>query len=88
MDIVVESDSSVAKSFASRKGLGKQRHVRTRYLWIQERVAANHLKIRKIPGTMNTSDILTKSTEAKTLEKHMKELGFRKIQPHVMQKHI
>ena len=38
LDVIVESDSTSAKSFASRKGLGKQRHVQTRYLWIQDRV--------------------------------------------------
>ena len=31
-DLVIESDSTRAKSFASWQGLGKQRHVQTRYL--------------------------------------------------------
>ena len=30
------SDSSVVKAFASRRGLGRQRHVQTRHLWLQE----------------------------------------------------
>jgi hypothetical protein len=37
--VLVESDSSSARAFASHKGLGKQRHVQTRFLWIQERIA-------------------------------------------------
>ena len=29
------TDASAAKSFASRRGLGRQRHVDTIYLWLQ-----------------------------------------------------
>ena len=35
---VVESDSKSAKGTVSRIGLGKARHIQTRYLWLQERV--------------------------------------------------
>ena len=31
--LIIESDSSRAKAFVSRKVLGKQLHVQTRYLW-------------------------------------------------------
>ena len=71
LDVVVESDSTSAKSFASRKGLGKQRHVQTRYLWIQDRIRKNHLKVQKVPGKHNVSDILTKSVPAAELDRHM-----------------
>ena len=58
--VVVESDSNSAKSLATRLGLGKQRHVQTRYLWLQERVAAHDLIISKIASGKNVADILTK----------------------------
>ena len=32
LKLVVESDSNSARAFTSRRGLGKQRHVQTRYL--------------------------------------------------------
>ena len=54
IDIVVQSDSNAAKAFASRRGLGKQRHVMTRYLWLQERVKCNHISLQKNPR-MTTS---------------------------------
>ena len=75
LGIVLESDSSAAGAFCSRRGLGKQRHVETRFLWIQQRVAARHLRIRKIAGDTNASDILTKSTNGPTLAKHSATLG-------------
>lgn len=72
LEVVVQSESSSAKSFASRRGLGKQRHVQTRLLWLQERVAAGHLKIKKIIGEDNCSDI-----GGTVLEKHIRAMGLR-----------
>ena len=71
----MESDSSSALAFASRRGLGKQRHVQTRYLWIQDQVAQKALVIFKIPGGENVADILTKATTSAVLKKHLAELG-------------
>ena len=79
MKVVVSSDSNAAKSFASRRGLGKQRHVQTRYLWIQERVAANDINIVKVPGGENTADILTKVTPGTLLHKHMGAMGVHRV---------
>ena len=39
LEVVIESDSSAALGIAGRHGLGSVRHVQTRYLWVQERVA-------------------------------------------------
>ena len=38
MSLEVLSDGSAARAFASRRSLGRQRHVQTRYLLLQERV--------------------------------------------------
>jgi hypothetical protein len=84
--VVVQSDSSSAKAFTSRRGLGKQRHVQTRFLWIQERVAAGHLLIRKIKGEDNCSDILTKAVNAATLERHSKTMGLQASKHSTLQK--
>ena len=63
----VSSHSSAAKGTASRLGLGKLRHVDTRYLWLQERVFSGHLQVQKIPGTANPADILTKAVAGSLL---------------------
>ena len=75
LQLEVESDSSSARSFASRRGLGKQRHVQTRYLWIQDQVANGALVILKVAGGKNVADILTKATTSAVLKKHLAELG-------------
>ena len=73
--LVVASDSSAAKGFASRRGLGRQRHIQTKFLRLQERLAAGHLEIFKIPGAENRSDILTKIVAEKLLQRHLKSMG-------------
>ena len=64
-----------ARGTASRRGLGKLRHVQTRYLWIQERVAKNELKIIAVGTKQNVADLCTKPVNKDTCEKHMKTLG-------------
>ena len=77
VDITIESDSNAAKAFASRQGLGKQRHVQTRYLWIQHQVAVGAITIIKIKTDHNVSDILTKVMPNATIVKHMKTMGYK-----------
>ena len=77
MDIERNSDSNAAKSFASRQRLGKQRHVQTRYLWIQNQVALGAIKISKIKTQHSISDILTKVMPGVTIQKHMTTMGYR-----------
>ena len=71
----IYSDSSAARGTASRRGLGKLRHVQTRYLWIQERVAENHLRICPIGTKNNLADLCTKLRE--THEEHVSGVSSR-----------
>ena len=79
MKLEVESDNNSAQSFSSRQGLGKQRHVQTRFLWLQDAVAAERVSIKRIPTSLNTSDILTKAVDGSTLRKHLETIGLLKV---------
>ena len=68
-------DSTSAKSTASRTGLGRVRHLETRFLWVQEALKKGRFKILKIAGTENPSDILTKPLSAKDMEKSLEKVG-------------
>ena len=57
VEVHINTDSSTGKSIASRKGVGKVRHLDTRELWIQERVARGDLRLKKVPGEENLADI-------------------------------
>ena len=71
----VHSDSSSARAFAKRQGLGKQRHVMTRFLWIQERVRLKHFEIVCIEGKLNPADLMTKALTKNEIEKHCEKLS-------------
>ena len=61
-------DSSAAKSIASRVGLGKVRHLKVKYFWIQDMVKTKRVQLRKVPGTENPADNLTKPKSRKEME--------------------
>ena len=83
---VVWSDSSSGLSFASRRGLGRMRHIETRYLWLQDRVAKGDMRVHKIEGTKKVSDVLTKVTNGVLLAKHMATMGYVDIANSKLQK--
>ena len=53
--VEVYTDSSAAKSIASRIGVGKVRHIHTKLLWIQEAVRDGRIKLTKISGGHKSS---------------------------------
>ena len=83
--IILESDSSISKALVSRRGVGKQRHVQTRSLWILEMVAASSFAIKKIPKAYNICDVLTEANR-KTLGIHLKTKGFIEVEPNKLHK--
>ena len=75
--IVLHTDSSAAKSFASRRGLGRARHIQTRCLWLQKAVADRRVLVRKVAGTANPADILTKFLPVEPAERMAKSMGLQ-----------
>ena len=64
LQVKIWTDSSTAQSVASRRGLGKLRHVELRFLWVQEMVKKGRLKLGKVWGPKNVADHLTKGKMA------------------------
>ena len=69
----VYTDSSAAKGIASRRGLGKVRHIEVNQLWIQEKVADGTVELQKTPGIYNLADTLTKHVGRDILENHLND---------------
>jgi hypothetical protein len=88
LSLEILSDSSAARGFSARKGLGKMRHIQTRYLWVQERVHEGHLKIVAIKGTKNPADVLTKPVTGQLRKKHLERLGFVNVNVSAEHKHV
>ena len=59
------------KEFASRKGLGKVRHIDVSQLWLQDRVSKGDIAIEKVSTHINLADALTKHVDSGKLNSHM-----------------
>ena len=71
----MHTDSSAGKSIASRQGIGKVRHLDTKFLWLQQAVYTKRLVMKKIKGTENPGDILTKYLSANEMQRVVEMYG-------------
>jgi hypothetical protein len=79
MSVRVWTDSEAGKAMAGRKGLGRTRHIETKYLWIQDIVKEGRVTIRKVWGKENPSDLLTKPLTWKEMADLLARVGGRFI---------
>jgi hypothetical protein len=77
--IVLHSDSSAARSFASRRGVGKIRHLEVRHLWLQSEVSGQRIQLQRVAGDANPADLLTKYLGLRDVLKHLKCLSLKWI---------
>ena len=87
LDVRVYTDATTGKSMASRRGLGKVRHIAVNELWIQEHVQNKTVSLVKIRNQLNPSDLLTKyltKAQVQTIMEHIQnkfEIGRPKAAP-------
>ena len=77
LDIVIYTDATSGKAMASRRGLGKVRHIAVNELWIQEHVQNKTLMIKKIRNKFNPADLMTKyltRMEVQTIMEHAQNM--------------
>ena len=60
MEVEMCTDSSAAKSFASKRGSGRVKHIDTKWLWLQSAVAGGRFSLKKVKGSSNPADVCTK----------------------------
>ena len=73
--IRLKTDASTAKGIATRRGMGKVRHIEVNQLWLQEHVARANIKVEKIDGVKNIADQLIKYVTKEGISFHMNETG-------------
>ncbi len=74
VSITLYTDRSAARGIIHRAGLGKLRHLETGYLWLQSAVKAKKLQVRKVLGTENPADLLTKHLASADMWRHLEKL--------------
>ena len=74
-DTVMRSDATAAIGISQRLGLGKVRHLPVADLWIQQRVRLGEIRIEKLCGEENTSDMLAKPLDRPRIDKLSRAIG-------------
>ena len=70
-------DSSAALAVTQRKGCGKLRHVRIGHLWIQQLTEDQEVLFKKVPGSENPADAMTKNLTGSRLHELVSLLSQR-----------
>ena len=73
--IILKTDATAAKGIASRRGLGKVRHIEVNQLWLQDKVAKEDITVVKVNTHVNLADTLTKYVDSKVLNTHIRDVG-------------
>ena len=74
-NVRVWTDSNAAKAIASRRGLGKTRHVVLRSLWLQDVTKSGRVTRVRIPGEQNLAAHLTKGKAWYQIEALIRGVG-------------
>ena len=75
LPIQLWSDATAAIGIARRKGLGKIRHLDVTDLWIQDKIRSGQMKLDKMLGTENPSDVLTKFVDRNAMNKALERIS-------------
>ena len=75
MGVRVWTDSDAGRSMASRRALGKVRHMELRYLWVQEVAEEKRLEVRRVDGEQNIADHLTKGKHKEDMKVKIASAG-------------
>ena len=71
----VMGDASAAIRIMRRMGLGKVRQANTNWLWVQEKEASREVQYRKLTGSDNSADLLTKALDHDSSVRHTEAVG-------------
>ncbi len=66
-----------AKSFVSRRGLGRMRHLQIRDLRIQKEVHEGRIQVKEIPGNLKPADLMTKLLGISDIKERLIGMSFR-----------
>ena len=79
LSLEVLTDATAAKGIASRRGIGKTRHIQVHFLWVQEKVNAGEISLKKVWGGENPADLLTKTLERAKIMRCLGIFGLKQL---------
>ena len=67
----IKTDAIAAVGIASRRGLGKVKHIDVTQLWTYDKVAEKKIKLQQVGTKENVADALTKGISHEEMEWHV-----------------
>ena len=74
VEMRVFTDSDAARGMIHRQGVGRVRHLATRYLWHQDALRRGDFTVHRVPSKQNPVDVGTKVVDAEILWRCMDDL--------------
>jgi len=73
--VTLFTDSSAGKVIATRRGVGRVRHLDARRLFVQQLTASGRIAVHKAKGTENVADMGTEILSQDSMEKILRSLN-------------
>ena len=73
----IKLDATAGRAIAMRRGAGRIRHIATPTLWLQRLVINGDIKMTRVGGSDNCTDLGTKHLDCRTMIRHLKFCGMR-----------
>jgi hypothetical protein len=70
LDLRIWCDSSSARAFVNRSGLGRMKHIELKWLWVQDALQRKRFSLHPIASAENVADLWTKALDRTSHEKH------------------
>ena len=77
---VVYADPSAALAIARRRGAGKLRHINVSCFWVLEKQVTNQWQLRKVLGTENAADLMTKNLARQSIHKYILQINQHRVE--------
>ena len=71
-NVVCETDASAGRAMATRRGVGRVRHLDSRLFWLQQLCAEGVVEVRARPGEHNEADLGTKMVDLRRMTSLLK----------------
>ena len=77
LNVVCETDASLGRAMATRRGVGRVRHLDARLLWLQQLCAEDVVEVRARPGEHNEADLGTQMVDLRRMTSLLKGAPLR-----------
>ena len=73
---VLAIDAKATEHFLHRKGIGKLKHIEVAYLWLQDEIRSQRLRVCRVRSGENVADLVTKPLGKAVIVKHCLAMGY------------